>query len=102
MPPEIQKLASVLLTNPAKVEVTPVSSTVDAIEQGLFYVGKQDKNKLLIHLLKDPALVSALVFTRTKHGADKVVKVLHHEKHYRCSNTRQQIAKCKTECIEQF
>jgi len=79
MPPEIQKLASVLLTHPAKVEVTPVSSTVDAIEQGLFYVGKQDKNKLLIHLLQDPALVSALVFTRTKHGADKVVKVLHHE-----------------------
>ena len=79
MPPEIQKLANVLLTNPAKVEVTPVSSTVDAIDQGLFYVAKQDKNKLLIHLLKDPALVSALVFTRTKHGADKVVKVLHHE-----------------------
>ncbi|MGF2414626.1 DEAD/DEAH box helicase [Ferruginibacter sp.] len=79
MPPEIQKLANVLLTNPAKVEVTPVSSTVDAIEQGLFYVAKQDKNKLLIHLLKDPALVTALVFTRTKHGADKVVKVLHNE-----------------------
>jgi ATP-dependent RNA helicase RhlE len=79
MPPEIQKLAHVLLTNPAKVEVTPVSSTVDAIEQGLFYVAKQDKNKLLIHLLKDPALVTALVFTRTKHGADKVVKVLHQE-----------------------
>lgn len=79
MPPEIQKLASVLLTNPAKVEVTPVSSTADAIEQGLFYVAKPDKNKLLIHLLKDPALVTALVFTRTKHGADKVVKVLHQQ-----------------------
>ena len=79
MPPEIQKLANVLLTNPAKVEVTPVSSTVDAIEQGLFYVAKQDKNKLLLHLLNDDAIKTVLVFTRTKHGADKVVKVLHKE-----------------------
>jgi len=76
MPPEIQKLASVLLTNPAKVEVTPVSSTVDAIEQSLYFVAKEDKNKLLLHLLKDKAMLNALVFTRTKHGADKVVKVL--------------------------
>jgi ATP-dependent RNA helicase RhlE len=80
MPPEIQKLSHVLLTNPAKVEVTPVSSTVDAIEQGLFFVAKQDKNKLLLHLLNDAAIVSALVFTRTKHGADKVVKILQKEK----------------------
>jgi ATP-dependent RNA helicase RhlE len=79
MPPEIQKLANVLLANPAKVEVTPVSSTVDAIEQSLFYVDKQDKNRLLLHLLKDDAMVNALVFTRTKHGADKVVKVLQKE-----------------------
>jgi ATP-dependent RNA helicase RhlE len=79
MPPEIQKLANVLLTNPAKVEVTPVSSTVDAIEQSLYYVDKQDKNRLLLHLLKDDAMVNALVFTRTKHGADKVVKVLQKE-----------------------
>jgi ATP-dependent RNA helicase RhlE len=79
MPPEIQKLANVLLTNPAKVEVTPVSSTVDAIEQSLFYVAKQDKNKLLLHLLKDDTITTALVFTRTKHGADKVVKILLHE-----------------------
>ncbi|HQY12558.1 MAG TPA: DEAD/DEAH box helicase [Ferruginibacter sp.] len=77
MPPEIQKLAHVLLTNPAKVEVTPVSSTVDAIEQSLYYVGKQDKPSLLLHLLKDEKIITALVFTRTKHGADKVVKFLH-------------------------
>jgi ATP-dependent RNA helicase RhlE len=77
MPPEIQKLANVLLTNPAKVEVTPASSTVDAIEQSLFYVGKADKSNLLLHLLKDEDIVTALVFTRTKHGADKVVKFLH-------------------------
>ena len=77
MPPEIQKLADVLLNKPSKVEVTPVSSTVDAIEQRLYYVGKTDKNKLLLHLLKDETIKTALVFTRTKHGADKVVKVLH-------------------------
>ncbi|MGC4102064.1 DEAD/DEAH box helicase [Ferruginibacter sp.] len=79
MPPEIQKLANVLLTNPAKVEVTPVSSTVDAIEQSLYYVAKQDKNKLLLHLLKDSSIANVLVFTRTKHGADKVVKILQKE-----------------------
>lgn len=79
MPPEIQRLADVLLTNPAKVEVTPPSSTVDKIEQHLFYVDKQNKILLLLHLLKDTAIVSVLVFTRTKHGADKVVKLLHRE-----------------------
>jgi ATP-dependent RNA helicase RhlE len=77
MPPEIQKLADILLTNPAKVEVTPVSSTVDKIDQGLFYVDKPNKPQLLLHLLKSPQIKTALVFTRTKHGADKVVKILH-------------------------
>jgi ATP-dependent RNA helicase RhlE len=79
MPPEIQKLADVLLTNPAKVEVTPVSSTVDKIDQSLFYVDKPNKPSLLLYLLKNPSVVTALVFTRTKHGADKVVKILHKE-----------------------
>lgn len=77
MPPEIQKLADILLTKPAKVEVTPVSSTVDKIDQGLFYVDKLNKPQLLLHLLKSPNIKTALVFTRTKHGADKVVKILH-------------------------
>ncbi len=76
MPPEIQSLANQLLTNPSKVEVTPVSSTVDAIEQSLYFVNKGDKNSLLLHLLNDENIKTALVFTRTKHGADKVVKVL--------------------------
>lgn len=76
MPPEIQKLANILLTHPAKVEVTPPSSTVDKIEQSLYFVGKQEKPGLLLHLLKDKAVVSALVFARTKHGADKVVRIL--------------------------
>jgi ATP-dependent RNA helicase RhlE len=79
MPPEIQKLADILLTKPAKVEVTPASSTVDKIDQGLFYVDKTNKPLLLLYLLKSPNIVTALVFTRTKHGADKVVKILHKE-----------------------
>ena len=76
MPPEIQKLANVLLTHPAKVEVTPPATTVDKIEQSLYFVGKMEKPELLLHLLQDKAIVTALVFTRTKHGADKVVKIL--------------------------
>jgi ATP-dependent RNA helicase RhlE len=79
MPAEIQALANVLLTNPAKVEVTPVSSTVDAIEQSLFFVDKSNKPGLLLHLLKANEIQTALVFTRTKHGADKVVKILQRE-----------------------
>ena len=76
MPPEITSMVSSILKNPAKVTVTPVSSTVDMIEQSVYFVDKVNKIKLLMHLLKDTSIVSALVFTRTKHGADKVVKEL--------------------------
>ena len=76
MPAEITKLVDSLLTDPVKVAVTPISSTVDIIEQAVYYVGKKDKKQLLIHLLKDKSIESVLVFTRTKHGADKVVKDL--------------------------
>ena len=76
MPPEIQKLADTLLKNPKMVEVTPPSSTVDKIEQKLYYTNKNDKPKLLLHLLDKERIDSALVFTRTKHGADRVVKAL--------------------------
>ncbi|MCW3088553.1 MAG: box helicase [Sediminibacterium sp.] len=76
MPSEIAKLSSTILTNPAKVEVTPVSSTAETIQQAMYFVEKDNKKHLLIHLLKDQAIKTALVFTRTKHGADKVVKEL--------------------------
>ncbi len=76
MPREITALADTILINPAKVEVTPVSSTVDLIDQSLYFVEKKDKKYLLNWLLQDEALESVLVFTRTKHGADKVVKDL--------------------------
>ena len=74
MPPEIQVLANTILVNPVKVEVTPVSSTVDKIEQGIFFVEKKDKTSLLIHLLQNKSVLSALVFARTKHGADKIAR----------------------------
>ena len=76
MPNEIKQLADSILHNPEKVEVTPVSSTADTIQQSLYYVDKSDKKSLLIHVLKDKNIKTALVFTRTKHGADKVVKDL--------------------------
>ncbi|MCX6170305.1 MAG: DEAD/DEAH box helicase [Ignavibacteriales bacterium] len=80
MPPEIVKLANTILHNPVKIVVTPESPTVEAIQQGIYYVAKANKKALLIHLLKDPSIASALVFTRTKHGADNVAKVLNNAK----------------------
>jgi ATP-dependent RNA helicase RhlE len=77
MPPEIQKLASTILKNPQKVEVAPVSSTADTIQQELFFVDKDKKRGLLDAMLKGRmGRESVLVFTRTKHGADRVVKDL--------------------------
>lgn len=76
MPPEIERLAGTILHEPQKVEVTPASSTVDKIDQSVYFVEKAEKVSLLTHLLKDSSLESVLVFTRTKHGADKVARVL--------------------------
>lgn len=76
MPTEIAQLAYSILNNPVKVEVTPVSSTVDTIDQSVYFVEKRDKNLLLIHLLQDKSLRSVLVFARTKHGSDKIAKSL--------------------------
>lgn len=76
MPPEISALVNSILVNPVKVEVTPASSTVEIIKQSVYLVEKANKLKLLNHLLLDPSIVSALVFTRTKHGADRVVRGL--------------------------
>jgi len=76
MPMEITNLVNSILTDPIKVAVTPISSTVDMIDQAVYYVDKKDKKQLLVHLLKDRSILSALVFSRTKHGADKIVKDL--------------------------
>ncbi len=79
MPKEIVSLANSLLKNPAKVFVTPPSTTVEKIEQYLYKVEKKNKKYLLAKLLENSDITSALVFTRTKHGADKVVRDLKRE-----------------------
>jgi ATP-dependent RNA helicase RhlE len=76
MPPQIAQLAAGLLKQPARVEVTPVSSTVDAISQSVFFVHKSDKQSLLEHIIKEKSIKRTLVFARTKHGADRVAKDL--------------------------
>ena len=76
MPPDIERLANTILKNPAKVAITPISSTVDTIEQYLYYVDKNRKKDLLAHILNDKIIESALVFSRTKHGADRIVRQL--------------------------
>jgi ATP-dependent RNA helicase RhlE len=76
MPPEIVKLAGTIVYKPVKVEVTPSASTVEIVNQYVYFTDKVNKNALLIELLKDDKIKTALVFTRTKYGADKVVRVL--------------------------
>ncbi|UPQ77202.1 DEAD/DEAH box helicase [Chryseobacterium nepalense] len=76
MPAEIQKLADSILNNPVKVEVTPVSSTADTIKQSVYFVEKDNKLNLLTHILKNDISDSVLVFSRTKHGADKIARKL--------------------------
>ncbi|MCD8042788.1 MAG: DEAD/DEAH box helicase [Tannerellaceae bacterium] len=76
MPSTIQSLSRAILKNPARVEVTPVSSTVETIEQYLYHVNKQEKKNLLVQLLKKKKADSVLVFSKTKHGADKIARIL--------------------------
>ncbi|NTS43716.1 DEAD/DEAH box helicase [Flavisolibacter sp. BT320] len=76
MPKEIAQLASSLMQSPVRVEVTPVSSTVEKIEQAVYFVPKAQKNTLLLHLLDQQNIKRTLLFTRTKHGADKIAKHL--------------------------
>lgn len=76
MPQEIAHLADSILYRPEKVAVTPPSSTVDMIEQSVYFVEKADKKELLIELLKNKDITSALVFSRTKYGADKISRFL--------------------------
>lgn len=76
MPPEIARLAGEMLTDPAKVSVAPPSSTVERIDQRMLHVARSDKPAVLAKLLGDEPVERALVFTRTKHGADRVVRGL--------------------------
>ncbi|MFT4093161.1 MAG: DEAD/DEAH box helicase [Niabella sp.] len=76
MPLEIQQLSNTLLKHPVRIEITPPSTTVDRIQQSLYYTQKQYKPSLLLHLLKDEEMKTVLVFARTKYGADKIAKHL--------------------------
>lgn len=74
MPSAIAELANSILKNPSRIAVVPVETTLEAIKQSLFYVSKKNKTSLLLQLLKNPKITSALVFSRTKHGANKIEK----------------------------
>lgn len=80
MPKEIASLADSILNQPVKVEITPVASTVDTIQQSVYHVNKKNKIHLLMELLKTQDIDRVLVFSRTKHGADKIVKELEKNK----------------------
>ena len=77
LPQEISSLSKSILINPVRIEVTPASSTAEKVEQAVYFVEKNDKRSLLIHLLKDATIKNALVFARTKYGADKIAKELY-------------------------
>ena len=76
MPPDIIALSRKILGNPEKVSVTPDQTTAEKVDQAVYFVNKPGKTKLLIHLLETEAMESVLVFSRTKHGANKIVKLL--------------------------
>ena len=76
MPPDIVKLSQKMLGNPERITIKPKQATAEKVEQEIYYVHKKDKTKLLIYLLKKEDIHSTLVFSRTKHGADKIVRLL--------------------------
>jgi len=76
MPPDIVRLSQQILGNPQKVSVKPEQTTAEKVEQSIYFVSKKGKSKLLVHLLEEQQFDSTLVFSRTKHGADKIVRML--------------------------
>jgi ATP-dependent RNA helicase RhlE len=76
MPPEIRKLSEQILSHPVRIEVTPVASTAEKIQQSIYHVHSKQKTPLLIHLLQSPEIERALVFTRTKRDANRVSDAL--------------------------
>lgn len=79
-PDEIKNLANSILNNPVKVAVAPVSATADTIQQKVYFVEKENKLELLTHILQNDISDSVLVFSRTKHGADKIARKLQSHK----------------------
>ncbi|WP_319482278.1 DEAD/DEAH box helicase [uncultured Draconibacterium sp.] len=80
MPTKIVKLSQEILINPKKVAVNPVSSTAETIQQHMYFTNKTSKKDLLLHILKNKEIEQVLLFSRTKHGADRIVRNLRHKK----------------------
>lgn len=80
LPNNIVNLSKTILTNPKKVEVNPVSSTAETIQQYLYYTNKDHKKDLLFHILQNPEMDQVLIFSRTKHGADRIARNLDKKK----------------------
>lgn len=76
MPRKIRKFADTILKNPVEIAVNPVASAAETVQQSVYFIEKKKKTDLLIRLFKDKAIQQSLVFTRTKHGADRLVKKL--------------------------
>ena len=76
MPDDVTRLSREILVNPVRVEVTPTATTVDRVEQRVYFINAGDKRSLLVQLLQDPAFARVMVFTRTKHGANRVAEQL--------------------------
>ena len=76
MPPDIVELSGKILGNPEKVIIRPEVTTAEKVDQSIYFVSKKNKPKLLAHLLLEGSITSAIVFSRTKHGANKIVRIL--------------------------
>jgi ATP-dependent RNA helicase RhlE len=81
MSKEIEALSKNILGQPARITIQPEQATAEKVDQALYYVSKPDKRKLLLHLLEEESMDSLLVFSRTKHGANKIVKILERAGH---------------------
>ncbi|MEI9987758.1 MAG: hypothetical protein WDN69_34305 [Aliidongia sp.] len=92
VPADIQALAGSILRDPVKVEVTPQATTAERIAQSVYFVDKGLKRNLLAHVLKDPTITRALVFTRTKHLANRLTEQLAKDGLGRRGDPRQQVA----------
>lgn len=102
MPEDIIELANSFLRDPVRVEVTPPATTVEAIDQRLYYVERPDKRALLHWLLEDESIGQVLVFARTRHGADRIVKYLKREMHSAAAIHGNKDQKQRTKALEGF
>lgn len=102
MPDEIVRLSRSMLHHPVRIEVTPASSTVDEVEQCVYFVEKPEKRQLLVELLRDNEDKSVLIFARTKHGADNISKILR-KKGLRCEALHGDKSQCQRQrALEEF